>query len=96
MKKLKNIHPGEILESEFLEKLDVSVSTLAKETYISQTRLSQIVSGKRMICADTALRFSKFFGTSVQFWIKLSTDYEIEKSLIDHEQLLNQIKPFSG
>jgi addiction module HigA family antidote len=90
-KKLANVHPGEVLEEEFLKPLSITAYRLAKETLISQTRISEIIKGKRGVTADTALRFSRFFGNSPQFWMGLQMDYdlEVEKNLIDKE--LNQI-----
>ncbi|MCK5907719.1 MAG: HigA family addiction module antidote protein [Flavobacteriales bacterium] len=67
MEKLKNIHPGEVLLEEFLKPLKVSAYRLSKETLIPQTRVSEIIKGRRRITADTALRFSKFFGNSTRF-----------------------------
>lgn len=78
MKKLPNIHPGEILLEEFLNPLSVTQYRLAKDLMIPQTRVSQIVKGKRRITADTALRLSKYFGTSAKFWLGLQDDYDIE------------------
>lgn len=60
--KLPNIHPGEILKEEFLVPMNISAYRLAKEIYIPQTRISEIIHGHRSITADTAIRFSKFFG----------------------------------
>lgn len=91
-KKLSNIHPGEILQEEFLKPLNITAYRLAKETMISQTRISEILKGKRGVTADTALRFSRFFGNSPQFWMGLQMDYdlEVEKHIIDKE--LNEIQ----
>jgi addiction module HigA family antidote len=96
MKKLKNIHPGEILSEEFLIPMKISAYRLAKETFLSQTRISEILKGKRRITADSALRFSKFFGTSAKFWLGLQTDYDLEEELRQNEQELNEIKSISG
>ena len=79
MEKLKNIHPGEVLLEEFLKPLKVSAYRLSKETLIPQTRVSEIIKGRRRITADTALRFSKFFGNSTRFWLGLQDDYDIEE-----------------
>ena len=79
MNKLKNVHPGEILEEEFIKPLDITAYKLAKETNIPQTRISEIIKGKRKITADTALRFSRFFGNSPQFWLGLQNDYDLEE-----------------
>lgn len=78
MKKIKNIHPGEILLEEFLVPMGISMYRLSKETFIPQTRISEIIRGNRRITADTALRLSKFFGNSATFWLGLQNDYDIE------------------
>jgi len=67
MKKLKNIHPGEILLEEFLIPLGISAYKISKETDIPQSRISAIIKGNRRITADTALRLSKYFGNSAKF-----------------------------
>ena len=79
MDRLRNIHPGEILQEEFLEPFDITAYRLAKEIKIPQTRISQILQGRRRITADTALRLSEFFGNSAQFWLGLQNDYDLEK-----------------
>ena len=61
MKRLRNIHPGEILQEEFLVPLEISAYRLSKDIGIPQTRISEIVKGRRRITADTALRLSKYF-----------------------------------
>ncbi|MBN1185449.1 MAG: HigA family addiction module antidote protein [Bacteroidales bacterium] len=79
MDRLRNIHPGEILQEEFLEPFDITAYRLAKEIKIPQTRVSQILQGRRRITADTALRLSEFFGNSAQFWLGLQDDYDLEE-----------------
>jgi addiction module HigA family antidote len=79
MKKLNNIHPGEILQEEFLTPLNITAYRLAKDISIPQTRLSQILKGNRRITADTALRLSYYFGNSPKFWLGLQDDYDIEE-----------------
>jgi addiction module HigA family antidote len=81
MKKLRNIHPGEILLKEFLEPLEISCYRLAKDLGIPQTRVSSIVNGTRRITADTALRLSLYFGNSPKFWLSLQDDFDIEEEL---------------
>jgi addiction module HigA family antidote len=80
MKKLPNIHPGEVLLEEFLIPMEISQYKLAKDLKIPQTRISEIVKRKRRITADTALRLSRYFGTSAKFWLGLQDDYDIEES----------------
>jgi addiction module HigA family antidote len=96
MQKLNNIHPGEILLEEFLIPMEISAYRLAKETFISQTRISEIIKGKRRITADTALRFSKFFGTSAKFWLGLQDDYDLEEERNLKSEEFNNIKPVGG
>jgi len=79
MKKLKNIHPGEVLQEEFLVPLELSAYRLAKDIGIPQTRVSEIIKGNRRITADTALRLSHYFGTTAKFWLGLQDDYDIEE-----------------
>ena len=96
MENLKNIHPGEILNEEFLIPLGISAYRLAKETFIPQTRVSEIIKGNRRITADTALRLSKFFGNTPKFWLGLQNDYDLEEEGILKENELNEIKPTEG
>lgn len=77
--RLDNIHPGEVLLEEFLRPMRLSAYRLAKETGIPATRISQIIHGRRAVTADTALRLSRFFGTSAQFWLGLQNAYDIEE-----------------
>jgi len=92
MSKLKNIHPGEILNEEFLKPMNISAYRLSKETFIPQTRISQIVKGQRRVTADTALRFSKYFGTTAKFWLGLQDDYDLEEGQKLKRKELNKIK----
>ena len=96
MKKLKNIHPGEILLAEFLIPMEISAYRLAKETFLPQTRISEIIKGKRRITADTAIRFAKFFNTSAKFWMALQDDYDLEEERNQKNQEFNNIKPVVG
>ena len=74
MKRLANIHLGEVLKEEFLNPLKISAYKLAKDLKIPQTRISEILKGKRRITADTALRLSNYFGNSAKFWLGLQND----------------------
>lgn len=94
MKKLRNIHPGEILQEEFLIPLEISAYRLSKEIAIPQTRISEIIKGKRRITADTALRLSKFFGNSAKFWLGLQDDFDIEEEKAHKQKDLNLIKQY--
>ena len=94
MENLKNIHPGEILLEEFLKPLEISAYRLSKEISIPQTRISQIIKRNRRITADTALRLSKFFGTSAKFWLGLQDDFDIEQESHDRKNELESIKQY--
>ena len=79
MKRLKNVHPGEVLQDEFLVPLGLSAYRLSKDIGIPQTRVSEILKGNRRITADTALRLSKYFGNTAKFWLGLQDDFDIEE-----------------
>ena len=91
MSKLKNIHPGEILKEEFLEPLGITAYRLSKDTLIPQTRISEILKGRRRITADSALRFAKYFGISAKFWLGLQDDYDLEEEGINKKSELDEI-----
>ena len=77
-KVLPPIHPGEILLEEFMKPLGMSQNQLARDLKVPPRRINEIVHGKRSITIDTALRLSRHFGTSAEFWINLQTHYELE------------------
>lgn len=81
MEKLNNIHPGEILLEEFLIPLNISAYKLSKDINIPQTRVSEILKGRRRITADTALRLSNYFSNSAKFWLGLQNDFDIEEEI---------------
>jgi len=95
MTKIPNIHPGEILLEEFLNPMGITAYRLSKETKIEQTRISEIIKGKRSITADTALRLAKYFGNSAEFWINLQCHYELEEKKRKMGKELDKIKPFA-
>src|SRR5688572_19102256 len=95
MTKLKNIHPGEVLREEFLLPLNISAYKLANDVDIPQTRISEIIKGNRRITADTALRFSKYFGNSAKFWLGLQDDFDIEEQLSSKGSSFKSIKTFN-
>jgi addiction module HigA family antidote len=77
-KKLKPIHPGEILLEEFLVPLGITQYRLAKDISVPPRRINEIVLGKRSLSADTALRLARHFNTSAQFWMNLQTHHDLE------------------
>lgn len=88
-KQLTPIHPGKILMEEFLEPLGISQYRIAKDINVPPRRINEIVHGKRAISADTALRLSRFFGTSAQFWLNLQSHYDLE---IETDKLAKTLK----
>ena len=77
-KKLHAIHPGEVLLEEFLNPMEISQYRLAKSISVPPRRINEIVHGKRSITADTALRLSRYFGTTERFWMNLQSRYDLE------------------
>lgn len=94
MERLPNIHPGEILQEEFLVPLNISAYRLSKDIGIPQTRVSEILKGNRRITADTALRLSCYFGNSPKFWLGLQDDYDLEEERVNKQKELEAIKRF--
>ncbi len=77
-RKLSPVHPGEVLLEEFLEPMEISQYRLAKDISVPPRRINEIVHGKRGVSADTALRLSRYFGTSERFWLNLQTGFDLE------------------
>jgi addiction module HigA family antidote len=77
-KKLDPLHPGEVLQKEFLDPMGLSQNRLAMALHVPARRINEIVLGKRGITADTALRLARYFGMSPQFWLGLQMDYELD------------------
>lgn len=92
-RRLKNVHPGEVLGEEFLKPLEVSAYRLAKEINVPATRVSEILHGRRAITADTALRLAKYFGTSAKFWLGLQEDHDLEEESTAKAKELHAIVP---
>jgi addiction module HigA family antidote len=92
MDTIESVLPGEILEEEFLVPMGISAYKLSKDINISATRISEIIKGKRRITINTALRLSKYFGNSVEFWVGIQNDYEIRRERGMLEKELKKIK----
>jgi addiction module HigA family antidote len=92
MKKLPNIHPGEVLREEFLEPLGISQYKLAKAINVQPIRIGEICAGRRSITADTALRLSRALGTTPGFWLGLQADYDTEEAECVSGDTLNRIQ----
>ena len=79
MDRIPNVTPGEILGEEFLKPMNISAYRLAKDTGMPATRVSQILKGRRRITADTALRLSRYFGNSADFWMGIQDEYDLRE-----------------
>lgn len=95
MKRLPNIHPGEILDKEFMMPLNINAYRLSREIKTPKTRVSEIIKGKRRITADTALRLAKYFGNSPQFWLGLQNDYDLEEETNSLKTELQKIHSYN-
>jgi antitoxin HigA-1 len=95
-KKLAPVHPGEILLEEFMQPLGLSQTRLGSDLGVSPRRINEIVHGKRSVTADTALRLSRYFGTSAEFWLGLQADYDLDVAC-DHlkERIEREVKVLS-
>ena len=95
-KKLDFIPPGTILKEEFMEPLGITIYRLSKEIKVQQTAVSQIINGSRRITVGMALRLSRYFGNSAQFWLNLQNHYDLESEMEKKEYLINEIIPYNG
>ena len=93
-KKLKPVHPGEILREEFMLPLGISSNALARAVGVTPARINEIVRERRGISADTALRLARYFGTDVQSWMNLQAHYDIECAEAEAGRALKRIRPF--
>ncbi len=96
-KELAPVHPGEILQKEFLEPMGISQNKLAMALHVPARRINEIVLGKRSITADTALRLARYFRMSPQFWLGLQMDYELDvaEDALD-ERIEEEITPIAA
>ncbi len=96
MRERPPIHPGEVLLEDFLTPMKVTKYRLAKDIGVAPTRVQDIIDGKRGITANTALRLSRYFGTSAELWMGLQSDYELERAKERLGDELLQLKPLSA
>ena len=98
MDRIPNIPPGEILQEEFLTPYGITAYKLAKETHIPATRISEILKGRRKITVDTALRLSKYFTNSPEFWLGIQNEFDLreEKEKLSSDLLtISSIREYS-
>jgi antitoxin HigA-1 len=88
------IHPGEMLQEEFLQPLGISQNQLALDIRVPATRISQIVKGKRAVTPETALRLSRYFGNSPEFWLNLQQQHDLTKARVETgKQIEEEVRP---
>ncbi len=96
MRDFSPIHPGKILQEEFLQPMGISQYRLAQDIGVPAMRINKIVRGERGISADTALRLARYFGMSVEFWTGIQTHYEVEKAKMTlADRLEKEVKVFA-
>jgi antitoxin HigA-1 len=94
---LEPIHPGEVLREDFMKPLHISINGLARDLVVPPGRISAIAGGKRAISADTALRLSRYFGMTPQFWLNLQSEYDLRVALRrSGPELEARIRPRAG
>ena len=94
MNSLPNIHPGEIFREEFLVPLGITACQLAKDIHVPGTRIADILAERRGISAETALRLSRYFGNSAQFWLNLQAHYELREAQRQHADAIEVIRQY--
>ncbi len=96
MVELENIHPGEILKEEFLDPMGISQNRIARDIGVPPRRINEIVLGKRSVTTDTALRLSRYFGTSAGFWLGLQAEFDMRETMRRLNPVLKKIHPVSA
>ena len=89
-KKLRLIHPGKVLNEEFLKPLSISQNQIARDIKVAPRRINEIILGKRRVTADTALRLARYFKTSPQFWMNLQSSYDLDVELDELGDKINK------
>ena len=91
-KQLPVVHPGEVLRTEFLEPKNITAYRLSVDIQVPQTRIGRIMSGKQSISVDTALRLSRYFGNSAEFWLALQARYDLDRVRLENQEIYDRIK----
>ncbi|EME5359051.1 TPA: HigA family addiction module antitoxin [Pseudomonas aeruginosa] len=94
---MRPVHPGEVLREEFMHPLDLTENDLSKRLHVSASTIKEIVSEKKSLTADVALRLARLFDTTPSFWMNLQAQYALKKAEIDHgPDILKQVEPFQA
>ena len=88
------VHPGEVLKTQFLEPKKITAYRLSVGIQVPQTRIGRILSGKQSISADTALRLSRYFGNSAEFWLNLQARYDLRQVELENQEVYDRILVF--
>lgn len=88
-----NIHPGELLSEEFLKPIGVTTDDLARGLKLPHETINAIIGGRQGVCVDTALRLSRYFGTSDRFWLEAQMTYDLEHARRDRHTILSEVTP---
>lgn len=92
--KMRPIHPGEILREEYLLPLEMSANALAMDLRVPAPRINDIVRERRAITPDTALRLSRYFGTTAQFWLNLQSAFDLKLAEIESgSKIADEVRP---
>lgn len=96
-KKLEPVHPGEVLQEDFLTPLGISMNKLALDLHVPVTRIVEIVHGRRSITSDTALRLARYFNTSARFWLNLQAAYDLDLAEDNlHDEIERAVRPLDA
>jgi len=90
---MRPVHPGEILREEYLGPLNMSVNALATALHLTASRANDVVREKRGVTPDTALRLSRYFGTTPEFWLNLQMAYELRIAEVQWDRIVEEVKP---
>jgi len=90
---MPSYHPGEVLQSKYLYPAGLSAHALAKRLHVSPSRIERIIAGRMPVTVDTAMRFAKFFGTDVHFWLNLQQEFDLHKNKMLMQPALDSIAP---
>lgn len=94
--KLKPVHPGQILQRQYLTPMNMSVRAVARAIFVPPSRVDRVVNGKRPVTGDLALRFGKFLKTTPQFWMNIQVQYDLETASDKLGKALDRIRPCPG
>jgi addiction module HigA family antidote len=92
----KPIHPGRVLQLEFLEPLELTPYALAKALHVPRNRITRLVNGQTGVTTDTAFRLARFFGNSPRFWLNLQAAYEVRSGDELFQQISEEISPLAA